>query len=180
MPPTAPNPLKSRTLADYPHKSTHSTRWSDNDQYGHLNNSVYAFLIDSAVNSYLISHCGLVPTPTPTPSPSSAPSSTPTTQQQPQPQQQIGLVISSHCTYFLSLSFPEAVELGLCVRRLGTSSVQYEVGFFRVGGGDKVCAVGGFTHVFVDARSRRPVKALEAKMRCGLERILVGEGGARL
>ncbi|KAA8894312.1 thioesterase [Sphaerosporella brunnea] len=143
---------KYRKRSDYRFFLVYRTRWSDNDQYGHLNNSIYNFLIDSVVNSYLIEHCGLQPTDT-----NSA---------------QIGLVVSSHCSYFESLAFPELVELGLRVDKLGTSSVIYEVGFFRQAH-DRACAVGGFVHVFVDRESRRPVKALEAKMKEGLGKLAV-------
>jgi acyl-CoA thioester hydrolase len=146
--------LKSRTRSHYRHFQTYRTRWSDNDQYGHLNNSIYNFLIDSVVNDYLITHCGLQPTSSDSP--------------------HIGLVVSSQCAYFESVTFPEVLELGLCVRKLGTSSVVYEVGFFKEGE-EKVRAVGGFVHVFVEGEGRRPVKALEERMREGLERILVEE-----
>jgi acyl-CoA thioester hydrolase len=146
--------LKSRTRSDYRFFLPYRTRWSDNDQYGHLNNSIYNFLIDSIVNSYLIQHCGLRPTDEASP--------------------HIGLVVSSHCSYFESLAFPEVIELGLRVNKLGNSSVVYEVGFFRQEE-DRVCAVGGFVHVFVDRVGRRPVKTLEGKMKEGLGKLLVLE-----
>src|SRR5436309_4167165 len=100
---------------------------SDNDVYHHLNNSVYAFLIDSVINAYLIEHCGLEPA-------TSA---------------QIGLVVSSYCDFFGSVAYPAVVELGLRVLKLGKSSVLYEVGIFEQGQ-DTVKAVGGFIHVFVE------------------------------
>jgi acyl-CoA thioester hydrolase len=146
--------LKSRTRANYSFFLPYRTRWSDNDQYGHLNNSIYNFLVDSVVNSYLISHCGLKPTDNTSP--------------------QIGLVVNSHCSYFESLAFPEVVELGLRVNKLGKSSVAYEVGFFREGE-NRVCAVGGFVHVFVDREGRRPVEALGDFMKKGLEKLIVQE-----
>ncbi|KAF8243248.1 thioesterase family protein [Wilcoxina mikolae CBS 423.85] len=147
--------LKSRTRRSYIHFQTYRTRWSDNDQYGHLNNSIYNHLIDSVVNDYLITHCGL----------------------QQSTNNSIGLVVSSHCEYFSSLAFPEVLELGLCVRKLGRSSVKYEVGFFRHGGDEdeEVKAVGGFVHVFVEREGRRPVQELEDGLKKGLERILVVE-----
>ena len=141
--------LRARTRACYPFVQTYRTRWSDNDQYGHVNNSVYAFLIDSVVNAYLMAHCGL----------------------QPGASAHIGLVVASHCTYFASLAFPDVLELGLAVRKLGRSSVTYEVGVFRAGE-EAVKAVGGFVHVFVERDGRRPVAELDDEMRRGLEAIL--------
>jgi len=157
--------LRTRRRSFYPHGTAHAMRWSDNDQYGHVNNSVYAFLIDSVVNEYLIASCGLSPSPSPSPS----------------SEARIGLVVASYCHYFAPLAFPERVRLGLAVRRIGASSVEYEVGFFRdVAAADdddeqQVCAVGGFTHVFVDRHTRRPVGRIDGALRAGLERILVRE-----
>ena len=151
---TAATELRARTRACYPFVQTYRTRWSDNDQYGHVNNSVYAFLIDSVVNAYLIAHCGL----------------------QPGASAAIGLVVASHWTYFASLSFPDVLELGLVVRKLGRSSVVYEVGVFREGE-EGAKAVGGFVHVFVERNGRRPVTGLGDEMRTGLEAILRDEGG---
>ncbi|KAJ3559645.1 hypothetical protein NM688_g216 [Phlebia brevispora] len=91
---------------------------SDNDQYAHINNSVYYHLFDSVVNTYLIKHCGLAPPDSPL----------------------IGLVVSSYCNFFSPLSFPAVLDLGLRVTKLGTSSVTYEVGVFEEGS-DSVSAV---------------------------------------
>lgn len=114
--------------------------------------------IDSVVNTYLIESCGLRPT-------------------DPTPSDPIGLVVSSNCNYFSSLTFPDIVDLGLRVNKLGNSSVTYEVGFFAQGA-DSVAAVGGFTHVFVHPVERRPVAMVEG-MRSGLEKLVV-EGEAKL
>lgn len=115
--------------------------------------------IDSVVNTYLIESCGLRPT-------------------DPNPADPIGLVVSSGCNYFAPLSFPEVVDLGLRVNKLGNSSVTYEVGFFQQGS-DHVAAVGGFTHVFVHPVERRPTAMVEG-MRKGLEKLVVTEGKANL
>ena len=113
--------------------STLSTRWMDNDIYGHLNNVVYYSLFDSAVNRYLIEagvldiRAGGV----------------------------IGLVVETHCNYFAPLAFPQPIEAGLRVARIGTSSVRYEIGIFAEGA--PLSAAGGhFVHVYVDRASRRP------------------------
>lgn len=126
---------------------------SDNDVYHHLNNSVYAFLIDSIVNAYLIERCGLEPATS----------------------DQIGLVVSSYCDFFGSVAYPAVVELGLRVLKLGKTSVLYEVGIFEQGQ-DTVRAVGGFIHVFVEQVSRRPAKeGMDMKIRDGLQQILIKE-----
>ncbi|TDL15071.1 thioesterase [Rickenella mellea] len=149
--------LKSRTRTDYPYFLTYRTRWSDNDQYGHINNSIYYHLFDSVINSYLIAHCGI--------SPSSPDSSSP-----------IGLVVSSHCEFFQPLSFPQTLVLGLRVNKLGRTSVEYEVGVFSQDA-DEVAAVGGYTHVFVGKTSRRPVKdGMGEQLRKGLEMLRFEDG----
>ncbi len=113
------------------------TRWMDNDVYGHLNNVVYYSLFDTAVNRYLIEqgaldlHHGEV----------------------------IGLVIETHCNFFASLAFPQAIEAGLRVAHRGRSSVRYEIGLFAEG--EPLCAARGhFVHVYVDRETRRPVARL--------------------
>lgn len=117
---------------------------SDNDQYSHINNSVYYHLFDSVVNTYLIQQCNLSPTSS----------------------QLIGLVVESHCEFFSPSSFPDVLELGLRVNRLGKSSVTYEVGVFKEGE-DLPGAVGGYTHVFVDSDCRRSAEMTE-EYRVGL------------
>ncbi|MCW5662934.1 MAG: acyl-CoA thioesterase [Piscinibacter sp.] len=114
--------------------STITTRWMDNDAYGHVNNVVYYSWFDTAVNGYLIEagaldiEAGAV----------------------------IGLVIETRCNYFAPLAFPQAVEAGLRVAHLGRSSVRYEVGLFAQG--QPLSAAGGhFVHVYVDRATRRPV-----------------------
>ncbi|KAI9336186.1 thioesterase family protein-like protein [Zopfochytrium polystomum] len=139
-----------RDPAFYKFWTTVQTRWSDNDQYGHVNNSVYYHYFDSIVNTYLIANCSLRP-------PHTFPR---------------GLVVTSHAAYHRPASFPETLHLGLAVEKIGTSSVAYRVGVFSVAENNvKVCCVsGGYTHVFV-AEDGRPVKALPDEMRLGLESV---------
>ena len=121
--------------------------------YDHMNNSVYSFLFDSIINSYLIEHCGLRP-------PTSS---------------QIGLVIHSNSDYFGSVGFPSIVDLGLRVNKLGRSSVTYEIGLFEHGK-EEVRAVGAYTHVFVQRETNRPAASgISEETRKGLERLLVDE-----
>jgi acyl-CoA thioester hydrolase len=110
------------------------TRWMDNDAYGHVNNVVYYSWFDTAVNAYLIEqgvldiHQGAA----------------------------IGLVVETQCNYFAPLAFPQTVEAGLRVARLGNTSVRYEVALFAQG--EDLCAARGhFVHVYVDRLSRQPV-----------------------
>ncbi|KZS96995.1 thioesterase, partial [Sistotremastrum niveocremeum HHB9708] len=143
--------LKQRTRKSYKYSLPYRTRWSDNDQYGHMNNSIYYHLFDSIINAYLISHCAQDPLNSPT----------------------IGLVVSSHCQFFAPLAFPTCLELCLRVNKLGKSSVEYEVGVFE-DGVEEVRAVGGYTHVFVDAKTRKSI-SLRDKTREGLRNLLVDE-----
>ena len=111
-----------------------ATRWSDNDVYGHVNNVVYYSFFDTAVNAYLIEagaldiHAGPV----------------------------IGLVVETGCRYFSAMAFPQTVDAGIRVARVGNSSVRYEVGLFAEGE-DVAAACGHFIHVYVDRATRRPV-----------------------
>jgi len=110
-----------------------TTRWMDNDAYGHVNNVVYYSWFDTAVNAHLIEQ-GVLDI---------------------EQGQTIGLVIETQCNYFAPLAFPQAVEAGLRVARIGQSSVRYEVGLFLAGEALTV-AKGHFVHVYVDRATRRP------------------------
>ena len=111
-----------------------TTRWMDNDAYGHVNNVIYYSWFDTAVNAFLIEqgvldiHNGKT----------------------------IGLVIETQCNYFAPLAFPQTVEAGIRVAKLGSSSVRYEVGLFAQGA-ELTAAKGHFVHVYVDRETRRPV-----------------------
>jgi acyl-CoA thioester hydrolase len=109
------------------------TRWEDNDTYGHVNNVVYYSWFDTAVNALLIEqghldlHHGT----------------------------HIGLVIETQCNYFAPVTFPQVVDAGIRVAKVGSSSVRYEVGLF-IQGQDSCAARGHFIHVYVDRQTRRP------------------------
>lgn len=126
---------------------TIGTRWADNDVYGHVNNVVYYSWFDTAVNAHLIEqgaldiHSG----------------------------SSIGLVIETQCNYFAPLAFPENVEAGIRVSRVGASSVRYEVGLFAQGA-PETAARGHFIHVYVDRHTRRPAP-LPEKLRAVLESL---------
>ena len=131
---------------DYRHTLAITTRWADNDVYGHVNNVVYFAYFDTVVNEYLIArgvldvHAGPV----------------------------IGLVVENTCRYFQPLQFPDLVTAGLAVERLGNSSVVYRIGLFR-GDDEAPAAQGRFVHVYVDRVTRRPVPLPDA-----LRNVLAG------
>ncbi|MGB2818619.1 MAG: thioesterase family protein [Burkholderiaceae bacterium] len=131
----------------YRHFHRITTRWMDNDAYGHVNNVVYYSWFDTVVNEYLVRQGvldiagGAV----------------------------IGLVVETQCRYFSELAFPQPVDLGLRIGRLGNSSVRYEIGVFAEGE-PGASAQGHFVHVYVDRASRRPT-SLPAPLRAALEKI---------
>lgn len=126
------------------------TRWMDNDIYGHVNNVVYYAWFDTVINRYLIDAGGLDIHAAPV----------------------VGYCVESGCTYRRSFAFPEPVEAGLRVAKLGRSSVRYEVGLF--GAGEAMArALGFFVHVFVDRAENRSV-AIPAAIRDALVRIAAG------
>lgn len=134
------------SISEFPVLWPVPTRWDDNDHYGHVNNVTYYSFFDTAVNAYLIQRGGL----------------------DIHDGEVVGFVVSSSCDYFASIAFPDAIEVGLRVARLGSSSVQYELAVFRRGE-DEACAAGRFVHVFVRRADNRPTpipdslrRALEA------------------
>ncbi len=140
----------AETRARYRHFQAIPTRWGDNDAYGHVNNVVYYSYFDTVVNTYLIERGALDIARSPV----------------------IGLAIESLCTFKKELTYPETIDAGLRVGRLGTSSVRYEIALFRAGEDDPA-ATGYFVHVCVDRVTRKPVPVPEA-MRRVLAPLLAG------
>lgn len=138
---------EKRARDAYPRLRAIPTRWADNDIYGHVNNAAYYGFFDTAVNCFLIEEAGL----------------------DIHAGGVIGLVVETGCSYFAPLAYPETVEAGVRVARLGNSSVTYEIGLFRQGDSEPA-AQGRFVHVYVDRGTRRPV-ALPTDMRAALEAI---------
>ncbi len=131
----------------YPHYLTITTRWMDNDVYGHVNNVVYYSYFDTVVNRYLIDEGVLDIEHSPV----------------------IGFAVESQCNYFKPMAFPDRIEAGLRVGHLGTRSVRYEIGLFR-GSDDLASAQGHFVHVYVDRASGCPC-AIPDAMREVLRKI---------
>jgi len=123
------------------------TRWSDNDIYGHVNNVTYYSYFDTVVNEYLIEQGGL----------------------DIHQGSSIALVVETHCNFFKPLSFPERLEIGLGVDRLGASSVRYRLGIFSENDAESA-ASGHFVHVFVDRENRRSM-AIPQSIRSALQHL---------
>lgn len=136
---------------DYRHFLPITTRWMDNDLYGHINNVVYYSFFDTVVNRYLIDGGFLDPARSDI----------------------IGLVVETGCRYAKALSFPEPVTAGLRVAHMGKSSVRYEVGLFRADE-DDAAAEGHFIHVYVDRNTRRPTPLPEALRNLLTQLLLAG------
>lgn len=134
---------------DYRHFQPITTRWHDNDAYGHVNNVTYYSFFDTAVNTYLIEQGGL----------------------DIHDGEVVGFVVSSACDYFASIAFPECIEVGLRVGKLGNSSVQYELAVFKAGE-EEARAAGRFVHVFVDRASNQPLP-IPGMLREAMQRLLV-------
>jgi acyl-CoA thioester hydrolase len=125
-----------------------ATRWNDNDQYGHVNNTIYYEAMDTAVNAWMIGAAGLDPQG-----------------------DAIALCAASSCEFHASASFPEPLEVGIGIERLGTTSVTWSLGILRAGEDDPI-ATGRFVHVFVDAATRRPTP-VPAAIRAQIEARLL-------
>lgn len=134
-------------IEQFPYKHAITTRWRDNDVYGHVNNVVYYSWFDTAVNGYLVEK-GVLDFEN---------GST------------VGLVVETQCNYHQPVAFPDKIKAGVAVTKTGNSSVRYEVGIFR---NDETIASanGHFIHVYVDAKTRKPV-ALPDDLRKALELI---------
>ncbi|TDD72131.1 acyl-CoA thioesterase [Actinomadura rubrisoli] len=129
----------------YLHWENIPTRWHDNDVYGHVNNVVHYSLMDTVINQWLIGTAGFDPLKAPS----------------------VALCVESHCAYKAEVSFPDTIQVGLRVGKLGRTSVRWEAVLGRVSDGT-VIAEGHFVHVFVDRETRDPVEipeSLRAEMR---------------
>jgi acyl-CoA thioester hydrolase len=139
---------QASTLDQYPFVHHMQTRWMDNDVYGHVNNVIYYSFFDTAVAVFLTSKAGL-----------DFINGT-----------AVGLVIETSCTYFEAIAFPDTVQVGVRVTKLGHSSVRYEVGIFK-NNQTVASAQGYFVHVYVDKKTQRPT-AIPEQARTALTTIL--------
>ncbi len=139
------------TKADYVVWRRATTRWADDDAYGHMNNATYYELFDTAVNAHLFEATGLNIRTLPA----------------------IGVVAETSCRYFREIGFPAPIDMGLAVERVGRSSVVYRIGLFQ-GESDEAAAEGRFVHVYVDntgGPGQRPVRPLPEEIRKVVEAL---------
>lgn len=148
-------PRERPTLDAYPFRAPITSRWSDNDIYGHINNVAYYSYFDSAANLFLIREGGLDIAGG----------------------EVIGLVVESRCEYHAPLSYPEELRAGVRVDRLGNRAVTYGIAIFGAGD-DRAAAHGHFVHVFVDRVTRRPVE-IPPRLRAALARLVAGEDSGK-
>jgi acyl-CoA thioester hydrolase len=134
------------TRAHFDYVVSATTRWSDNDMYGHLNNAIYYELFDSAINGWLITGAGADVLSLP----------------------ELGVVAESGCRFFRELEYPRRLEVAVRVERLGRSSISYALGLFDAER-DDLAALGHWVHVYIDRTSRSPVP-IPAAVRELLER----------
>jgi len=120
--------------SDYSYFKNITTRWADNDIYGHINNVVYYSYFDTVANQYLIEFADFNPVSAPV----------------------IGVIVHSNCNYIKAIAYPDKIEAGLTVKKLGRSSVTYGIGVFRQGE-SAACAYGEFVHVFVNRKNNLPM-----------------------
>ena len=125
------------------------TRWADNDMYGHVNNVTYYSYFDTAAHALLIQHAGFDLRNTPI----------------------IGLVVDSACSFLQELSYPEIIEVGVAIEKIGNSSLRYDLAIFKQGQ-NEAAAQGHFVHVFVDRQTRKSTSIPE-DMRDALTQFLL-------
>lgn len=145
---------RSLTRADFPEMQRVSTRWADNDMYGHLNNAVYYELFDSVLNAWLIRETGTDETTTPT----------------------LGVVAESSCRFYAELAYPHPVDVGVRVERVGTKSVTFAFGLFA-DGSDAIAAHGLWAQVYIDRAGRHSVPIPE-DVRAVVDRALAASTSA--
>jgi acyl-CoA thioester hydrolase len=137
------------TRSEFVHFDTMTTRWNDNDIFGHMNNSIHYALFDSAVNRWLFKM----------------------TKRDPRLAENVGLVVHSSCDYYHELAYPNSVVIGLRVEQIGSSSVTYRVAIFSED--STTCAAeGSFVHVYVNRETKRPVR-IDSELRAALSSIVL-------
>lgn len=143
-------PTERPTRGDYGYWETVTTRWADVDVYGHMNNARYFEIIDTVVNNQLVAGTGVDIRDLPS----------------------IGVVAEVGCRYFAEIGYPDPVEVGVAVEKVGRSAIIYKVGLFQ-GPGDEAAAEGRFVHVYVDnTGGPRDVVEMPAQIRAAVEPLL--------
>lgn len=140
---------KQNRREHYKHHLHIPTRWRDNDVYQHVNNVIYYEFFDTVINGYLMQYGGLDYTNGET----------------------VGFAVETHCQFLKPIRFPEVIEAGLRVAKLGNSSVRYEIGIFKPDE-DNPAAVGYFVHVFVNRKTNQPTR-IEGGLRQAMEALIM-------
>lgn len=111
------------------------TRWIDNDMYGHMNNARYYSIYENLIMTFLGPVNGL--------------------------NTGSGAIrcftAENGCRYYDALKYPDVIDAGLRVARIGNSSVRYEMGLFAEGS-DHIASSAFVVDVYVDAESERPTR----------------------
>ena len=141
--------IPSLQRQDFAKFVTISTRWSDNDMYQHVNNVIYFSFFDTAVNQNLVENGHLE-------------FSTSTI---------VGLVVRNECQFFASIAFPDIVQVGISVEKIGNSSVTYRLGIFK-NRDESLCALGSYTHVYVNRETQKSI-SIPDPMRAFFQSILI-------
>lgn len=141
--------IQAQTRAQYHFIFPIQTRWADNDMYGHVNNVTYYSYFDTAANALLIEKAGF----------------------DIQHSKIIGLVVQSSCQFLQELSYPEIIEVGVAIEKIGTSSLTYHLAIFKQQQ-DQASAQGHFVHVFVD-RQQRKSTPIPSEMRDALAEYVI-------
>lgn len=144
----SPDPKQERR-EHYRHHLHIPTRWRDNDVYHHVNNVIYYEFFDTVINGYLMAHGGLDYSDG----------------------DSVGFAVETHCQFLKPIRFPEIIEAGLRIGKLGNSSVRYEIGIFKPDEDDPA-AVGYFVHVFVNRETNQPTR-IKGKLRQAMEALLI-------
>jgi acyl-CoA thioester hydrolase len=141
--------IPSLQRQDFAKFVTISTRWSDNDMYQHVNNVIYFSFFDTAVNQNLVENGHLE-------------FSTSTI---------VGLVVRNECQFFASIAFPDIVQVGISVEKIGNSSVTYRLGIFK-NRDESLCALGSYTHVYVNRETQKSI-SIPDPMRAFFQSMLI-------
>lgn len=145
---------RTLTRADFDVLQPVTTRWSDNDMFGHLNNAVYLELFDSVLNAWMMRETGIDESVAPV----------------------LGVVAETTCRYLAEVAFPEPVEVGVRVARLGRTSVVFEFGLFLEDTA-AIASHGEWVQVYIDRETRRPVPIPDA-VRTHLESAVAARAGS--
>ena len=144
-------PPINRNKKNYIWWHRYSTRWGDNDIYGHVNNNIYYSMFDTVVNYFLITEANFDPINS----------------------DYIGVTPETRCRYYKSIKYPEVVDVGIIIKKIGNSSIRYEIGVFKENE-DEPCAVGYFVHVYVNRKDQKKVISIPTSIYKACKILLKG------